>query len=439
MMKQAWVGVIFACCAALGAASAQNNSPPPASANPPLPPLEQLLAPVALYPDPLLAQVLTSATSPGQVTEMNNWLQQNKNLQGTALQEAAQQKGFDASFIALALFPDVMNQLASQIEWTTELGTAFLSDPTGVMNAVQKLRAQAQAAGNLTTTPQQQVSTENQGGQQVIVIQPANPQVVYVPVYNPTVVYYPPPPSAVLIGFGLGIAIGAAMSNSSYYYSPWGWGAWGMGWHSHTVIVRGGAWVVPPYARYPYVRPIPVPYGGYYRPRPYAYSSTTVNINRVTVNNPGYRGGVTPRPTPYAPVARPATPLPATSPGARPGTSPGNAGQRPTTLPSGGNTPATRPATGSGTRPATQPTTPVQRPAPSQAPGKADYGSRGYNAPNNVRPTERAQTTSSAFSGYQNGNAERAASQRGQGSASRAQGSAPRGQSSAPPRGRKPG
>jgi hypothetical protein len=430
MMKQAWVGVILACGAALGAASAQNNSQPPASANPPLPPLEQLLAPVALYPDPLLAQVLTSATSPGQVTEMNNWLQQNKNLQGTALQEAAQQKGFDASFIALALFPDVMNQLASQIDWTTELGTAFLSDPTGVMNAVQKLRAQAQAAGNLTSTPQQQVTTENQGGQQVIVIQPANPQVVYVPVYNPTVVYYPPPPSAVLIGFGLGIAIGAAMSNSSYYYSPWGWGAWGMGWHSHTVVVRGGAWVVPPYARYPYVRPIAVPYGGYYRPRPYAYSSTTVNINRVTVNNPGYRGGVTPRPTPYQPVARPATPLPATSPGTRPGTNPGNAGQRPTTLPSAGNTPATRPATGSGARSGTQPTTPTQ--------GKPDYGSRGYNAPNNVRPTERAQTSSSAFTGYQNGSAERAASQRGQGSASRSQGSAPRGGSAPRTQGRKP-
>lgn len=447
MMKQVWVGVIFACCAALGAASAQ-NAQPPASANPPLPPLEQLLAPVALYPDPLLAQVLTSATSPGQVTEMNNWLQQNQNLQGTALQEAAQQKGFDASFIALALFPDVMNQLASQIDWTTELGTAFLSDPTGVMNAVQKLRAQAQAAGNLRTTPQQQVTSENQGGQQVIVIQPANPQVVYVPVYNPTVVYYPPPPdaAAVLIGFGLGIAIGAAMSNSSYYYSPWGWGAWGMGWHSHTVVVRGGRWVVPPYARYPYVRPVPVPYGGYYRPRPYAYRSTNVNINinRVNVNNPGYRGGITPRPTPYKPVARP-TPLPA-SPGARPGAGPGNAGQRPTTLPSGGNTSATRPATqparpatGFGGRPGTQPTTPTQRPAPAPNQGRPDYGSRGYNSPNNVRPTERAQTTSSAFTGYQNGSAERAASQRGQGSASRTLGGAARGGSAPRGQGRKPG
>ncbi|MGO9934397.1 MAG: DUF3300 domain-containing protein [Steroidobacteraceae bacterium] len=411
MMKQAWVGVIFACCAGLGAVA--QNTAPPSPANPPLAPLEQLLAPVALYPDPLLAQVLTSATSPGQVTEMNNWLQQNKDLHGTALQEAAQQKGFDASFVALALFPDVMNQLASQIEWTTELGTAFLSDPTGVMNAVQKLRAQAQAAGNLKPTAEQLVSTENQGGQQVIVIQPANPQVVYVPVYNPAVIYYPPPPGVVLLGFGLGIAIGAAMSNSSYYYSPWGWGAWGMGWHTHTVVVRGGVWVVPPYARYPYVRPVPVPYGGYYRPRPYHYSSTTVNINRINVNNPGYRGGVTPRPTPYQPVARPATPLPAQ--GARPGTTPG---QRPTTPP----------AAGSGARPGTQPTAPAQRPAQLPSQGKADYGSRGYNAPSNVRPTERAQTSSSAFTGYQNGNAERAASQRGQGSVSRAQGSAPRGQ-----------
>src|SRR5271155_538510 len=216
MMNQAWVGAILACCAVLGTAAAQ--SPPP---NPPLQPLEQLLAPVALYPDPLLAQVLACASSPGQVTEMNTWLQESKQLQGTALQEAAQQRGYDASFIALALFPDVVNQLASQIEWTTELGTAFLSDPKGVMNAVQNLRAQAEAAGNLQTTPQQTVSTENQSGQQVIVIQPANPQVVYVPVYNPAVIYYPPPPGVVLFGFGLGIAIGAALSNNNYYYSPW--------------------------------------------------------------------------------------------------------------------------------------------------------------------------------------------------------------------------
>jgi hypothetical protein len=110
---------------------------------PALSPLEQLLAPIALYPDPLLAQVLTSATSPGQVTEMTKWVQQNPKLQGSELQEAAQRKGFDASFVALVLFPDVLARMASEIDWTTEVGTAFLSDPKGVMNAVQSLRAQA--------------------------------------------------------------------------------------------------------------------------------------------------------------------------------------------------------------------------------------------------------------------------------------------------------
>jgi Protein of unknown function (DUF3300) len=381
MIKQACVYAILACFGTMGISIAQSPMPSSPTTSTPLAPLEQLLAPVALYPDALLAQVLTSATSPGQVTEMYSWLQQNKQLQGTALQDAAQQKGFDASFIALALFPDVVSQLATQIDWTTELGTAFLSDPKGVMNSVQKLRAQAQAAGNLKPTPQQLVTTEDQGGQKIIVIQPANPQVVYVPVYNPQVVYYPPPPgAAILIGFGLGIAIGAAMSNSSYYYSPYGWGSWGMGWHTHTVVVRGGAWVVPPRARYPYVRPVPMPYGGY-RPKPYVYAPTNVNINRITVNNKGYPGGATPRPKPYTPVARPST-LPAAPP--------------------------------SGARPA-------QRPAYASTPGKADYGSRGYNTPSNVRPMERAQTGSSAFTGYQSGNAERAASQRGQGSASRAQ------------------
>jgi Protein of unknown function (DUF3300) len=433
MMKQAWAGVILAYCAVLGPITT-NYGPSIAAAQTPAPkplaPLDQLLAPVALYPDALLAQVLTSATSPGQVTEMNNWLQQNKQLQGTQLQEAAQQKGFDASFIALALFPDVLDLMSSQIGWTTELGTAFLSDPKGVMNSVQKLRAQAQAAGNLQATPQQSVKTESQNGQQIIVIQPTNPQVVYVPVYNPQTVYYPPPPdaTAVLLGFGLGIAIGAAMSNNAYYYAPYGWGAWGMGWHTNTVVVSGGAWVVPPYARYPYARPIPMPYGGVYHPKPYVYAPTNINITKINVNSPGYAGGATPRPKPYAPVARPPTALPsttrpATPPTTRPGTTPA---QRPTTYPATGGSATTqpaRPAPGSGApRPAPPTTTAAQRPAPSPTPGMADYGSRGYNQPSNVRPNERAQTNSSAFAGYQSGSAERAASQRGQGSLSRNQG-----------------
>ena len=398
----------------ISAAQAQAPSTPPT-----LDPLEQLLAPVALYPDALLAQVLTAATSPQQVTEVNAWVQQNNQLQGAPLQEAANQKGFDASFVALVLFPDVLNMMASNIDWTTQLGTAFLSDPKGVMNTVQKLRAQAQAAGNLKSTAQQQVVTERQDGQPVIVIQPANPQVVYVPVYNPAVVYYPPPPSAaVVIGFGVGIAIGAAMVSNSYY-APWGWGAWGMGWHSHSVVVVGRPWVVPPAARYPYVRPVPVPYGGYYRPRPYSY--TNVNINNVNVNRNNVnvnrnnvnvnrnnvnvnRGTVTPRPTPYAPVPRPATP-----PAARPGGAATPPAARPANPPAGANPPNRQNLSG------------AQRPATG-----ANYGARGYN-PGGAQPapksgaSERVNTNSGAFTGYQNGSAQRAASQRGQGSVAASQ------------------
>jgi hypothetical protein len=440
-MKQMSAGVILAWFAAFGPlvsgygpAVAEAQTPAP---NPPLPPLDQLVAPVALYPDALLAQVLTCATSPGQVTEMDTWVQQNSQLHGTALQDAAQQRGYDASFVALALFPDVLNQMASQIDWTTELGTAFLSDPKGVMDAVQRLRAQAQAAGNLKSTPQQVVNTETQSGQPVIVIQPANPQVVYVPVYNPQLVYWPPPPGAVLFSFGLGIAIGAMISNNTYY-APYGWGAWGMGWHSHTVVCVGRPWVVPPGARYPYVRPVAVPYGGY-RPRPYVYAPTTINVNRTTVNRsgyPAYPGGVTPRPTPYQPVARP--PAAAQPAGGRPpaATLPAG-GTRPPGTPPASTLPATRPtnpSAGAGAtqnpRPA-QPGTPAQRPAPTGA-RTADYGSRGYSAPTNIKPSERAQTSSNAFTGYQSGSAERAASQRGQSSVSGRQGSAPSSRGSNP-------
>jgi Protein of unknown function (DUF3300) len=382
-----------------------SGAPPP---SPQLKTLDQLLAPIALYPDALLAQVLACATSPQQVTDMNNWMRQNTQLQGTPLQDAANQQGFDASFVALALFPDVINMLATNIDWTTEVGTAFLSDQKGVMDSVQGLRAQAQTAGNLKTTPQQEVVTENKGGQQIIVIQPANPQVVYVPVYNPQTVYVAAPPAvsptvAALMGFGLGIAIGASINNN-YYYSPYGWGAWGMHWHTHVVVVRGGPWVVPRYGRYPYVRPVSVPYGGY-RPRAAVYAPTNINVK---VNRNVYAGSPT-RPTPYTRTARPTT-LPATiSP------------TRPATLPS------TRPTTAPGTRsPAPKPTNTPQRATQPSTPGKPDYGSRGYSqtasqVPSPTRTTERAQTSSGAFSGYQPGTAERAASQRGQSSVSSGQ------------------
>ncbi|MBP1624238.1 MAG: hypothetical protein H6Q07_2258, partial [Acidobacteria bacterium] len=156
--------------------------------------LDKLLAPIALYPDALLAQVLACATSPQQVTEVNKWLEQNKGLQGSQLQDAATKQGFDASFVALALFPDVLVLMGKNMEWTTEVGKAFLSDQKNVLAAVQRLRAQAQAAGNLKTNEQQTVTTEKKDGTQVIVIQPTNPQIVYVPVYNTQTVYVQAPP-----------------------------------------------------------------------------------------------------------------------------------------------------------------------------------------------------------------------------------------------------
>jgi hypothetical protein len=203
--------------------------------------LDQLLAPVALYPDQLLAQILISAMDAAKVIEFDRWLKANNQLKGTELQDAAVAGGFEPSLVALALFPQVVARMAERIDWTTSVGKAFTSDRAGVFDAIQRLRGQAKAVGTLTTNAQQEVETKTTStGQQVIVIEPANPQVVYVPQYNPTVVYTQPPSTTVvvveqdddddaatavaagLIGFTAGIAIGAAMDND-YYYGPYGW------------------------------------------------------------------------------------------------------------------------------------------------------------------------------------------------------------------------
>jgi hypothetical protein len=198
--------------------------------------LDALLAPVALYPDQLLAQVLLSSQTPGDVVALNAWLSTAGNLKGSALQDAALQAGFGESFLVLSLFPQTVAMMASQIDWTTRLGRAFSSDRAGVFDSIQRLRARAQQAGTLKSSPQQEVDTRTtSSGQQVIVIEPSNPQVVYVPQYNPQVVYAPPTTTVVvqqdnsadaaaagLIGFAAGIAIGAAVDND-YYYGPYGW------------------------------------------------------------------------------------------------------------------------------------------------------------------------------------------------------------------------
>jgi len=199
--------------------------------------LDQILAPIALYPDSLLAQMLMSAGDPASVTKLDQWLKLNTALKGTQLQDEAVRAGFEPSFVALALFPQVVATMAQQITWTTRLGEVFGADRSAVFNSIQKLRAQAKNVGTLKSTPQQEVETRTtEAGQEVIVIEPTNPQVVYVPQYNTQVVYTTAPTTIVvqedddsaeavaagLIGFTAGIAIGAAVNNN-YYYGPYGW------------------------------------------------------------------------------------------------------------------------------------------------------------------------------------------------------------------------
>jgi hypothetical protein len=155
--------------------------------------MEELLAPVALYPDIVLGQVLVSSTNPQEVLDAGNWLLQNQALQGNALDEAAKQVGFTPPIRGLLQSPEVVDMMASQMDWTAELGQAFVNDQQGVMDAVQRLRAQAKDVGNLQSSEQLKVATETQDGHEVITVSPPSPQVVYVPQYDPVAVYAPAP------------------------------------------------------------------------------------------------------------------------------------------------------------------------------------------------------------------------------------------------------
>ena len=151
--------------------------------------LDRLLAPIALYPDQLLAQMLLCASNPGKVATLNEWLA-SQTLKGSELQDAATKSGFEASFAALVLFPQVVEAMAGDLDRTARLGQAFTADRSAVFASIQRLRIKARDAGKLKTTPQQAVETRTtSSGEQVVVIEPANPQVVYVPQYNPQTVY----------------------------------------------------------------------------------------------------------------------------------------------------------------------------------------------------------------------------------------------------------
>src|SRR5512139_2507995 len=179
--------------------------------------LEQILAPVALYPDSLLTQILMASTYPLEVVQADRWAKQNKSMKGDALAKALEAQPWDPSVKSLVNFPPVLTMMSEKLDWTQKLGDAFLSQQADVMGTIQNLRKKAEASGNLKTTKEQVVKVEKE----VIIIEPASPEVIYVPTYNPTVVYgawpypaYPPypyyPPGYVAGAAFMGLAVGAA-------------------------------------------------------------------------------------------------------------------------------------------------------------------------------------------------------------------------------------
>jgi hypothetical protein len=260
--------------------------------------LEELLAPVALYPDPVLSQVLIASTNPQEVLDAGNWLLQNTELKGKALDDAAAAAGFTPPMRALVQFPETVDMMCMELGWTTELGEAFVADQAGVLDSVQRLRTQAIEAGNLQSSQQMKVETEQQEGKEVVVLKPADPQVVYVPQYDPVTAYAPLPQSTTatatatedkghstgamiatgVLAFGAGILVNELFDDDDddhrydYYYPNYGYGG------------------MPYYPPYPY-RPV---YGGGYYPshgynRPPNYNSGWQNNGNIIINTGGDR------------------------------------------------------------------------------------------------------------------------------------------------------
>ncbi|MGA8036494.1 MAG: DUF3300 domain-containing protein [Candidatus Acidiferrales bacterium] len=206
--------------------------------------LQQLVAPIALYPDSLIAQILAASTFPDQVVEADRWVQSNPGLKDQALADAVNNQPWDPSIKALCAFPSVLGNMDKNLSWTSSLGDAYYNQQQDVMDAIQAMRLKAQQSGTLKSTDQQTVTSQ---GNNTIVIQPANPQVVYVPAYNPWVVYgYPVAPwpgwypypgiwyGGPFLSFGIGFGIGF------WGGYGWGWGHWGFDWHNHYAVYNHG-------------------------------------------------------------------------------------------------------------------------------------------------------------------------------------------------------
>jgi uncharacterized membrane protein YgcG len=202
--------------------------------------LQQLVAPIALYPDSLVAQILAASTFPEQVVEADRWVQANPDLKGEALGKAVDQQPWDPSVKALTAFPSVLGNMDKNLSWTSSLGDAYYNQQQDVMNAVQAMRQEAEKAGNLKATPQQTVTNDDYGD---IDIAPVNPDVVYVPAYDPWLVYGDPilawpgwyPYPGIWYG-GPYLSFGAGFGIGFFGGFGWGWPHWGFDWHNHYAI-----------------------------------------------------------------------------------------------------------------------------------------------------------------------------------------------------------
>jgi hypothetical protein len=430
------------------APTAEPAAPPPAAAAEPGPPpgaasaqdLQQLVSPIALYPDVLVAQILAGSTYPIQIVEADRWLKQNPNLSGDQLAAQVNQQAWDPSIKSLTQFPTVLQTMNDSLAWTSELGEAYYNQPADVMNAIQVMRNMAVNAGTLKSTAQQQVEVQPappaaQGSaqpsvQQTVIIQPAQPSTVYVPQYNPTTAYGAPvaaPPGysgsdlllTGVLSFGAGILLGSLINNGN---NNWGcnWYGGGSGYHSsvkynNNVYVTnnnvypgrypsgGGGYRPPAY------RP---PNGNYPRPgypaRPAPYPSTRPANGGGGYNRPN--NPAIPATRPYDKnTARPANPNVAKPNFPKAGTLPNNPGGSNLNKKEVGKSRPNQPANPvAGTRPANPAA--VNRPAAKPANRAADPA-RGF-----AKDNSSTGGRNSALGGYEPGGNARASSDRGQAS-----------------------
>jgi Protein of unknown function (DUF3300) len=206
---------------------------------------DNLVAPIAIYPDPLVAEVLAASTYPMEVAEAEQWVRDHANWKPSKLMEKARKENWDPSVQGLVAFPQVLERMTQDMSWTTQLGNAFLAQQADVMQAVQRMRAEAEAKGTLHSTPQEVVTTQNQGGQQAITIEPTDPDLWYVPTYNPVYIWGPPVwgayPPLLYPGIDVGLGWYPGVDLGLYFggWGGWGWGGWGWApnWYGGTVFV----------------------------------------------------------------------------------------------------------------------------------------------------------------------------------------------------------